>query len=339
MRVTGIFSIACGVACLLLLVAPVTAKVKGAKHSHHVRILKSKDKGGKSSDDKGGDDDDDDDGGVGIPDVDIDAIVCFSEKAAVQVQGTAAPVSMKDLTVGDYLLTNDGTYQQMYAWGHFNPSKETIFHQIYTASSSTPLELTGEHLVYLHGKSNPVRADSVRAGDVLQSTRATLAEIKKVRHIKRTGVYTPLTTTGKLVVDDIHASSYISLQKTAPEFMQLKGVDIPLAQQDAVHLALSPFRVLCMGVSSSLCQASNEEGIPHYVASGMQFVRWADNTQPLWIQILSITLALVFFGISIFLESTVGASMAPSVILVTGLIYAISKVYGLSVRATKAKDA
>lgn len=267
----------------------------------------------------------------------IDIFACFSEKATVQVQGVTDPISMKDLAVGDYALTNDGTYQMVYAWGHFNPSKDTTFLQIYTASSSKPLEITGEHLIYLEGKNNPVRADSVKAGDVLKSAGTARSEIKKVRQITRTGAYTPLTTTGKIVVDKIHASSYISLQNKASEFVQLKGVDTLLPQQDGIHLVLSPFRMLCMGVSSSLCQAADDEGIPHYVASGMCFLRWADTALPLWIQAPLLCVAFVVFGVCFLWEVTVGASTLPSFLLVTGLICAISKFCGLAVRATKAK--
>ena len=70
---------------------------------------------------------------------------CFSEKATVQVleKGT---IQMKDLAVGDKILTGSGKYTDVYAFGHYEPNKTTNFLQIYTQQHKAPLEITGDHL-------------------------------------------------------------------------------------------------------------------------------------------------------------------------------------------------
>ena len=68
-------------------------------------------------------DDGDKDDGDGTPGTDeiVDAVTeaaCFSEVSTVQVQNKG-PVAMKDLQVGDYVLTANNEYQPVYAFGHW----------------------------------------------------------------------------------------------------------------------------------------------------------------------------------------------------------------------------
>ena len=82
---------------------------------------------------------------------------------------------MKDLKIGDYVLTDADHYEPVFTFGHVDRERPTDFVSIETvprnAKRSTdhrPLEMTGQHLVFLHGKANPVRADSVKVGDILE---------------------------------------------------------------------------------------------------------------------------------------------------------------------------
>ncbi|CAB9527359.1 Desert hedgehog protein [Seminavis robusta] len=154
------------------------------------------------------------------------------------------PVAMKDLQVGDRVLANakDG-FEPVYAFGHREPTGEGTFLRFFTEKgNSAPLELTGEHLVFVHGKTNPVRADSIQVGEVLQGAVLT-AKVSKIGRVVRKGLYVPLTPSGTVVVDGMQASSYISLQKDSAEYIELRGGWQIMPFQDYVHLALSPFRL------------------------------------------------------------------------------------------------
>jgi len=292
------------VIALLAAVSPCVSAIRGQKKSvaRKMRRQLKGDKGG------GGDGGDDIFGGLpdGAGDI-IDAFGCFSEMATVQVQGASEPVSMTDLSVGDFVLSNDGSYQQVYAWGHKSVDQQATFFQLYSASSEEPLELTGEHLVYVTGKANPVRADSVQTGDVLESTGSN-AEIRKIRQIKRTGVYTPLTTTGKIVVNNIYASSYVSLQENASEFVQVKGVNTPLTQHYGIHLCLSPFRMMCKLVE---CNTQNENGIPSFIDNGIQFSQWVETQNGL-VQLFLFSVLFLLAGFCMVLENSVGLPLVVS---------------------------
>lgn len=77
---------------------------------------------------------------------------------------------MKDLQVDDQLLTGSRSYQPVYAFAHRDVARITELRQMFTTISETalPMELTGDHLVDIDGKTKPVPANMVQVGDVLQ---------------------------------------------------------------------------------------------------------------------------------------------------------------------------
>lgn len=251
--------------------------------------------------------------------IDVPAL-CFSEISTVQVQNVGS-VAMKDLELGSRVLTQSGSYEPVYAWGHKHATKSAEFLQLQTKESK--LEMTGGHLVFLEGKANPVRADSVKVGDTLQGNNN--GKVKKIKAIQRNGVYTPLTPSGTVVVDGIVASSYISLQKNADEFVQFQGgISSYLSFQDAIHMVLSPFRMLCMGVSSKLGNIYTEEGVPLYAAYGMEFASWVEQ-QNIVVQLILFLAVGALTGASLFVENTFGPSLGPLAVLVGASAYAVMK--------------
>lgn len=261
-----------------------------------------------------------------------DPSTCFSEISTVQVQNLGS-VTMRDLKVGDHVLTQSGNYEPVYAFGHKNPTASAQFIQFKTAETS--LEMTGSHLVFLEGKTNPVRADSIKVGDVFQGNNA---QVKKIKNIERNGLYTPLTPSGTVVVDGIVASSYISLQKDAAEFVEFQGgVTSIFSFQDMIHMALSPFRMFCMGVSSRLGNTYTEEGIPLYAAYGMDLAKWADS-QNIVIQFVMFLAAFAVAGASMIVENTFGPSMAPFAMAAGAGAYALMNKNGISFRTNKIKS-
>jgi hypothetical protein len=225
---------------------------------------------------------------------------------------------MKDLKVGDKVLTRKAgrfQYETMYAFGHFNEDMVGDFYVVTTKNNSPPLEITGDHLIYVSGKPNPVRADSLSVGDVLLSnTGPTQAVIESIGRTQKPGLYAPLTASGNLIVNDIVVSTYVALQESV-EYMQIGlvgGLKMNvLPHQTFVHLTLAPFRMLCMGLSSTLCQKLDAEGIPDYIDHGMKFVHWGER-QPLLLQWILLILVLPFFVAIFVLEIIFGPySVAP----------------------------
>ena len=153
---------------------------------------------------------------------------------------------MKELQVGDLVLTGSKNYEAVYAFGHHKQDGLYSFLQVHTKNEQTPFEVTPEHLVFLSGRMNPVRADSIKVGDELRGATSG-ARVTKIAHVHKQGLYAPLTAKGSVVVDGIVASSYISLQSSADEYVELQGGFKVMSQHSFVHMTLAPFRFFCMG--------------------------------------------------------------------------------------------
>merc|ERR1712228_647618 len=118
------------------------------------------------------------------------------------------------------------------------------------------LEVTGEHLLHVVGKEHPVRADSINVGDSLYHALEGTARVLKTSTITNKGLYAPLTPSGKIVVNNVVASSYIALTEADSEYISLGPWS--MSHSDLVHLTLAPFRVVCMGVNDKPCQVYDE---------------------------------------------------------------------------------
>jgi len=168
---------------------------------------------------------------------------CFASMAKTMVRGKGM-VAMKDLSVGDCVMTASGKFQTVYAMDHFHRSKPTEFLRIHTTmTNEQPLELTSLHMVFLEGKLDPIPASLVMVGDGI----ATLASgeshtVTKIDKVVRNGFYNALTADGTIVVDGVVASTYASL--TGKEHIGVGGMQF-MSQHDFVHSAVTPIRVVC----------------------------------------------------------------------------------------------
>ena len=200
---------------------------------------------------------------------------CFSGRMTVHVFDKG-DISMKELSVGDLILTGSGHYEPVYAFGRYDKDAFAAYLQIETtAGAEHALEISGEHMLFLHGNENPVRADSLVVGDVLLQSSGDgklsggRATVIKITHVTRTGRFSPLTFDGTLVVNGIVTSSYIYMEG-------MEDVDLLKDRGGSFfHFAISPFRFLCMAFhSNAFCETYTDEGIPHGLDILMSLVRW-----------------------------------------------------------------
>jgi len=266
---------------------------------------------------------------------------CFSNVATVQTLERGI-VAMNQLQVGEQVLTQSGSYETVYAFGHYHPTKAATFLQIQSTTTfdeknnhnnnnNNVLEITGDHLVFLQGKTNPVRADSIRVGDILQPA----ATVTKIDTVDREGIYAPLTTGGTVVVNNIVASSYVSLQTmdtTCAEYIPA-GV-LSFSHHAYTHLGLAPFRLLCQGVSSSFGTSFNEEtGMPFYAHMSVSLTQWALHQQHFVVQALVFAVIVLLTGACWVVEATLGATWGPTIlVLVAGLMAVCHKRVHVTVR-------
>jgi len=235
------------------------------------------------------------------------ATTCFSEEATVHVHGKGS-TTMKDLNVGDKILVGE-TYEPVYGFAHLDKSQNGRFLQIYTTEIVTrpPLEVSGDHLLLVN--NDYVAAHTVKVGDILRGEGGGALPVTKIDTVIREGVYAPLTPSGKLLVNGIAVSSYAALPKTT-ELWQALSSWLPMSYHTANHMALSPIRMACLGVSSQFCSGNltdQETGYPTFVHALLSILDKVDLS--------FLALVMIFTcGPLYLLESLVGATLAPTII-------------------------
>lgn len=248
---------------------------------------------------------------------------------------------MKHLALNDKVLTSTGDFQTVYAFGHYQTEHIAGFIQIYTdGSKKDPLEVTPEHLLFLKDHSNPIRADSIKVGDELKGLDKTKV-VSKLAHVQKQGLYAPFTPDGTLVVNGLKVSAYVSLQDSAKEYLELQGgAQLFLSQHQYVHIALSPFRLFCMGVSStSVCTHYDENGLPHFVAFGIKLNEWVHSFQSKVVQALAYLVILIATGACFGIEMVFGPRFAPTAIVVLVGMFSIWKMLSKKFYISKVKTA
>ena len=230
---------------------------------------------------------------------------------------------MEQLMVGNRVLTANG-YQEVYGFAHNDNVTQATFLQIHTREHK-PLEISGEHLVFLAGRTAPVRADSVAIGDDLRDDNYG-ATVTKIDSVSRRGLYAPLTCNGNLIVDGIESSCYVSLQRDASEFVEFQeGMPSPISQHFMVHMTLAPVRILCFGVSSDLCK----NGIANFVRMGFAISEFSDK-QACIVQIVIFFVHVAVFGSCHLLECIFGPKFALLAVLLLGPLVKLLRMHDRS---------
>ncbi|CAB9496074.1 expressed unknown protein [Seminavis robusta] len=111
-----------------------------------------------------------------------------------------------------------------------------------------------------------------------------------------------------------------------------------MSQHDGIHMALAPFRMLCMSTSSSFCHDYDKNGMPKHVAWGIRVLQWFDALDlPIVVQIVLLGSAWLFFGFFMVVEALlIGSIYTPIVALVSLLGLIVVKSLGIRV-STRSK--
>ncbi|KAI2501319.1 desert hedgehog-like protein [Fragilaria crotonensis] len=177
---------------------------------------------------------------------------------------------MKDLVVGDRVLTGSGTYEPVYSFGHRHDSIKSTYLQIET-NQGRPLEISPNHMVFV-SKGHAVPAGILKEGDGLLLSDGELTTIRSITTVDRRGVYAPFTLSGSIVVNGIVASSYVSLQPSSEYLLLGENLRTPLTHHWLLHAFEAPHRLAYrFGVTT---ERYTEEGYSVWVAGPLQFGTW-----------------------------------------------------------------
>jgi hypothetical protein len=173
-------------------------------------------------------------------------IWCFSGQNKVQVLSRGL-VSVAELKIGDNVNVGDGEYSRIYSFGHLDKTTSTKYIVIHGDTLEDPLEISSGHLIFVRrrGKKQVVPASNVQVGDdLVLSNSNEVARVTRLGESYRTGAYAPFSESGRLVVNNVLASSYVSLQRES-DVLVLRGFKTPFSMHWLAHMATAPRRVLC----------------------------------------------------------------------------------------------
>lgn len=245
---------------------------------------------------------------------------CYSPTSEAIVKDVGR-VLVKNLNVGDQVLTGSGNYDTVYTIDHADPKRNAEFVQIHSSLMDTPLELTEEHMVFLEGKATPVPAKAIQVGDALQ----TLDEpsiVTKIDRVKREGVYNVITTDGTMAVDGIVTSNYnVHFRSGGNGELELGGRSI-MSYHEFIHLLMTPYRAFCVGTSFSFCKTN--EKYNGYDQVGKYILDLGRN-QSEFTQNTMIYIAIGFAYLFKFLNMVVNPYVGTGLVLGTGSYYFYSK--------------
>ena len=156
---------------------------------------------------------------------------CFSGDSTVIVRGKRSRVELKDLKEGDWVLDVNMKFSRVIGWLHHDQKMSALF--IDLVHENGRVFCTPNHLLYCSEAGDYVPASEVKILQILYLDGSmTRSRVIKSSNQLGTGVYAPLTTSGSLLVNGIHASCYASPSELPFRVTQSIG-----------QVALLPFRL------------------------------------------------------------------------------------------------
>lgn len=199
---------------------------------------------------------------------------CFDGISTIIVENKGA-IQMKDLRIGDKVEVQDGKFESVYSFGHYDPSFKGHFLRI-TVSATSSITISDQHMVFVESK-HFVPASLVRVGDQLLDSSGVAMAVLRIEQVKSRGAFAPFTPSGKLVVGGILASSYIALEESA--YLTNFG-RTNISFQWLAHMSEFPHRMVCHYFSVCQIEEYTSEGISHWVHSSLRWSLWLFEQGP-----------------------------------------------------------
>eukprot|EP00467_Chlorarachnion_reptans_P007438 CAMPEP_0114512746 /NCGR_PEP_ID=MMETSP0109-20121206/15158_1 /TAXON_ID=29199 /ORGANISM="Chlorarachnion reptans, Strain CCCM449" /LENGTH=858 /DNA_ID=CAMNT_0001692487 /DNA_START=13 /DNA_END=2589 /DNA_ORIENTATION=+ len=173
---------------------------------------------------------------------------CFP--AAATVQTPDGELRMEDLRVGDKVLTTSSegvlAYEPVTFFGHAHAEQYMEAVRLHLDGNAEPLELSAKHFVPVCPEATPCDfkrgeytykyAQNVNVGDYMwiagtglsTGTKITLAKVSQISSSIERGMFNPYTEGGKIVVNNVLASSHSNwiLDDVVPESLSYMLPDI-----------------------------------------------------------------------------------------------------------------
>jgi hypothetical protein len=208
---------------------------------------------------------------------------CFSGETTVVVKSRGR-IKMKDLQVTDEVLVSieHEIFEPVYAFGHRSSVASAEYHQFQPSN----LELSANHMVFVKG-IGAVPASMVMVGDQIVGG----GPVSAISKITSNGMYAPFTASGRIVVNGVLASSYISFQDS--HVLVIGSIPTGITYQWLAHIFQFPHRLWCHYLGACPNDQYTETGISLWVDRPLDASMWLFNQHWLLHMLLTIPLFLV----------------------------------------------
>jgi Hint module len=136
---------------------------------------------------------------------------CFPGAARIETDD-GKYIRMNELKVGDRVRVGSDKFSEVFMFTHKLKHTRNEFVRIEVASGHS-MALTAGHYLYVNG--NLRAAGSVRVDDVLTLSNGESSSVLRTELVNMEGLFNPQTVDGRIVVDDILASTYTQAVRPA----------------------------------------------------------------------------------------------------------------------------
>lgn len=162
-------------------------------------------------------------------------VTCFSGQSTVRTRHRGER-PLASVNVGEEVLVSDGNkliFESIYDFIHAEKTQLYNFLRLFVVNphrnSSSQIEISSGHLIFIYGKDKAIHASEVKVGQWLQfvdGDQIVPGEVINVERIVSQGFFAPLTRSGTIVISGLVASNYAEIH------------DHHLA-----HMAMQPYRL------------------------------------------------------------------------------------------------
>ncbi|KAI2507787.1 serine-type endopeptidase [Fragilaria crotonensis] len=193
------------------------------------------------------------------------ALGCFAGSNSVEVRNRG-PVRMQDLKLGDEVMVGQGKYEPIYSFGHVarrrSPHFCTFKHQGHSCVS--------QKITWCSPRRRGCTSIFSSCGRLSARGSGLKDRIESIEVLQDTGLFAPFTPSGKLIVNDILASSYVAV--VDQEDLNLGWTILNLHWLS--HAVLFPRRLICCHLASCPSETYNSEGIPLWIDPVYRAFSW-----------------------------------------------------------------
>eukprot|EP00543_Licmophora_paradoxa_P005008 CAMPEP_0202444256 /NCGR_PEP_ID=MMETSP1360-20130828/3394_1 /ASSEMBLY_ACC=CAM_ASM_000848 /TAXON_ID=515479 /ORGANISM="Licmophora paradoxa, Strain CCMP2313" /LENGTH=680 /DNA_ID=CAMNT_0049060207 /DNA_START=73 /DNA_END=2115 /DNA_ORIENTATION=+ len=165
--------------------------------------------------------------------------ICFSGNTVVET--IAGPTPIADLQVGD-MVKNGDKFDEIFSFGHKAENMIADFVQIQVDGLHRELEISPNHMIFVEGGSSKP-ASTVVVGDKVMLAEGGLANVVSVKTVTSKGVHAPFTRSGKIAVNGIVASTYVTFQENSDSL--LIGGHKVINMHWVSQISMAPHRLVC----------------------------------------------------------------------------------------------